>query len=881
MVDTGLGSGRLHFAGRDTELAALRRALRRPDCKAVVITGAHGVGKSRLAEEFSTGAGGRGGHRVVRVQATHSARALPLSALAPLLSSDVYAEEPAEFIRRVRRRMAAHRSSATTRTVLVVDDIQLLDPTSLALIALLLADSSLFLAVTLPDGADWPDVLRSLWREDALRHIALPTLGEEESARLLIATMGGPVAAPALRALWEASGGNALCLRELLRSALADGRLSPVHGVWCLTRPLAAVLPDALLDVRLRELTGPQRTLMELLAVCGPIGLRDGLTYVDADALAGLERQQLVESHLDGRREQLTLAHPMHARLLRAGITRLRARTLLLDQVGRVRGHGARRAGDPLALAGWELEATGTADPALLVRAAAQALHADDVDTMCRLARAALVHGPNTRAGLMLGEALGQRGEFGEGIAVLEDAFAAAREPDLHTAALTLAVHHFFGPGNMTRALAVIDEAGRRGGPCAEMAAWEATLLTSAGRTARARTVLDPWLPPSDGAEPSDSGVLLLQARLRVELSSGRPEDAVRSGRAAHAAHRVLADRSAVFYPARSLYLVAAALLEAGRFDEAERAASEGLEGLLRSPVPALVVWFGWVRGRIALDRGRCAEAVAHFREARAQAHLCGHRFAEQRALAGLVLAEAYAGRSAPETAVLASGSTDPHSPLAQADTLRAQAWSLRCRGRRHEAEAVLRAGAEAARAGEEFAAALTLEHDLLRWGDRDAAPRVRELAEDAQGPYAAARAAHARAVADRDPDALVAVADAWTAMGALLLAAESLAEAAGLWHASGGAAREGAGRRATARAHSLRRQCGDAATPALADLSTAVQLSPREREIARLAAHGHTSREIADQCSLSVRTVDNALGRVYRKLGIHDRGGLGRAWAL
>ncbi|MFI5825018.1 AAA family ATPase [Streptomyces rishiriensis] len=258
-MDTGLGGGRQHFDGRDTEMAALRRALRRPDCKAVVITGAHGVGKSRLVEEFSAGAGGRGGHRVVRVQATHSARVLPLSALAPLLPPDGYAEEPAEFIRRVRQRMAAHRASAATRTVLVVDDVQLLDPTSLALIALLSADSSLFLAVTLPDGADWPDVLRSLWREDALRHIPLSALGEEESARLLIATMGGPVAAPALRALWEASGGNPLCLRELLRSALADGRLSSVHGVWCLTRPLAPVLPGALLGSRDRP-AGAQRT---------------------------------------------------------------------------------------------------------------------------------------------------------------------------------------------------------------------------------------------------------------------------------------------------------------------------------------------------------------------------------------------------------------------------------------------------------------------------------------------------------------------------------------------------------------------------------------------------------------------------------------------
>ncbi|SDD85991.1 regulatory protein, luxR family [Streptomyces prasinopilosus] len=115
--------------------------------------------------------------------------------------------------------------------------------------------------------------------------------------------------------------------------------------------------------------------------------------------------------------------------------------------------------------------------------------------------------------------------------------------------------------------------------------------------------------------------------------------------------------------------------------------------------------------------------------------------------------------------------------------------------------------------------------------------------------------------------------------MGALLLAAESLAAAAGLWRVAGGAAREGAARRATARAHSLRRRCEGAATPALRDFSTAAELSPREWEIAQLAVHGHTGREIAGRCGLCVRTVDNALGRVYRKLGVHGRGGLGWVW--
>ncbi|MYW00550.1 helix-turn-helix transcriptional regulator, partial [Streptomyces sp. SID3343] len=69
--------------------------------------------------------------------------------------------------------------------------------------------------------------------------------------------------------------------------------------------------------------------------------------------------------------------------------------------------------------------------------------------------------------------------------------------------------------------------------------------------------------------------------------------------------------------------------------------------------------------------------------------------------------------------------------------------------------------------------------------------------------------------------------------------------------------------------------RCEGAATPALASLSTAAGLSVREHQIALLAAHGHTSREIAVTCGLSIRTVDNTLGRAYRKVGVRDRHGL------
>jgi DNA-binding CsgD family transcriptional regulator len=46
------------------------------------------------------------------------------------------------------------------------------------------------------------------------------------------------------------------------------------------------------------------------------------------------------------------------------------------------------------------------------------------------------------------------------------------------------------------------------------------------------------------------------------------------------------------------------------------------------------------------------------------------------------------------------------------------------------------------------------------------------------------------------------------------------------------------------------------------------------------LAASGMTNREVAQAAFLSPKTIDNVLGRVYRKLGIGSRAELGAIMA-
>lgn len=55
-------------------------------------------------------------------------------------------------------------------------------------------------------------------------------------------------------------------------------------------------------------------------------------------------------------------------------------------------------------------------------------------------------------------------------------------------------------------------------------------------------------------------------------------------------------------------------------------------------------------------------------------------------------------------------------------------------------------------------------------------------------------------------------------------------------------------------------------------DPSTLDELTPQERQIARLLAEGNTTREAAAAVFLSPKTVEYHLSHVYRKLGIHSR---------
>ncbi|HEY4690577.1 MAG TPA: response regulator transcription factor [Anaerolineae bacterium] len=72
------------------------------------------------------------------------------------------------------------------------------------------------------------------------------------------------------------------------------------------------------------------------------------------------------------------------------------------------------------------------------------------------------------------------------------------------------------------------------------------------------------------------------------------------------------------------------------------------------------------------------------------------------------------------------------------------------------------------------------------------------------------------------------------------------------------------------------RRVSGEAAVSG-AEPSPFEQLTPRQREILQLIAEGHSTHDIAQRLSISVKTVETHRAQLMERLGIHDIAGLVR----
>ena len=275
------------------------------------------------------------------------------------------------------------------RLVLFVDDMHLLDVTSAAFIGQLLDADLLFLVGTVRDGEALPGRPRRRLAAGRVRRIDLTDLHRNGVDTLLHLVLGGPVERTTINDFWEASRGNPLYVRELVLGALDGGHLFVQHGVWRLVGPLITT-------PRLREVVAARLRSLLAAGARRPRSRRrvgTGRAWRCSRPPSGATRWRRSTARVcstvrvDGRRQVVTLSHPQYREILRDRMPVLTRRRLLLDLADRIEAHGARRRDDPIRVALARLDATGSADAALLVQAARLARTDHDFVRVERLGR--------------------------------------------------------------------------------------------------------------------------------------------------------------------------------------------------------------------------------------------------------------------------------------------------------------------------------------------------------------------------------------------------------------------------------------------------------------------------------------------------------------
>lgn len=865
------------MVGRHEELERCLAALDGATFRVIAIHGSAGVGKSRFAEEALGGADGRG-WATVRARGSAAATAMPLSALAHVLPRQLldHRFDPVASYLQVVDALDERRSGRPL--VVLVDDLQWLDGSSSVLLGQLLDGDVVRLIATVRTGTTASDAVTALLRRDDVLRIDLEVLTPLEVDTLLHVVLGGPVDSVTRTALWSASSGNPLFVKELVLGSQSAGTLIERRGVWSLDGPLSTtpVLAD-LVEHRLRSFGEQARSVLDLLATWEPLGLGDLEAQFGRGPLDALDRGGMLELQLDGRRQQVGLAHPLYGEVLRAAMSPMARRRLLLDQADRIETWGARRRDDPLRVAIARLEGAGSADPRLVLTAARIARHGHDFDVVERLTRVQPGERASSDIALLRAEALHELGRYIEVEALLggmDSTTGTITSDDVQLVAMRVR-NLFWGLHRGDDALAIVRAARHRAANVAvadELVTDEAlTLLYSTGPI----VALEALAALSEQPEPR-ARVLAAIAEIPALIATGRCETAlVRAGEASRE-HRRLGEQVAIAHPGVHLVYRMQALTEAGRLSEAYALAERGFEQAATRGPPLGRDWYALGLGRAALLMGRPRTAQRWLSEGAVLSASAGFDGPHRLELSLLAVAQAWVDERDAAVATAAEVSSSRAGVVLPADQELGVAWAAVVAGDLGRGRAVLLHAAQQAEASGYRTSESWLLHDAARLGGADSVvARLEELAALCEGPVVGTYAAHARAVAERDADGLDAVTDRFESLGMLLFAAEAATRAAEA-HRRAGSARAATARAARARA--LAGHCEGARTPGLVTVDAVVPLTNREREIGVLAAGGATSKEIATQLFLSARTVDNHLQNIYAKLGITGRAELRRA---
>ena len=848
--------------GRTEELRTIEAAISASGSAGILVCGPAGVGKSRVAREALSAAASQGCEARWTVGAS-SARAIPLGAFTAWAPSGV--TDTVQLLQGVIESLTAQ--SSTTRVVVGVDDVHLLDDLSTFVVHQIVQRGAAKVILTVRDGVQIPAAIQEIWKAGHFDRLDLAQLSLDETTTLLSATLEGAVDSDAAQRLWKLTRGNVLYLRNIIEQEVADGRIVQVDGYWrWIGDPIMPPGLVELIESRIGDLPTPVSDVIDVLAVGEPIELAALTRITNAAAVEKAETRGLITLEHAGGGVEVRVAHPLYGevRRRRAAHTRLRRlRGLVASELATSSDRDDIRV--VVRRATLSLDSDLAPDADLLVRAAHGAVWLADLPLADRLAGAAIHAGAGPEPNLVRAHALSWLGRGEEAEAVLADIRASQLTDQDHARfAFLRSSNMLWALADPSRAKELIDEASRITPPHARRYIdafltiyWFAMDQPEAAVQASKDLALEDI--PVVGAE-------IAWALAQISADAGRTTEAVAAADAGYAVATRALDAPHMRFNIADAEVTA--LLLSGQVTDALDVAERTRQQAADLPGAAQLLGAA-VAGRAALGAGDLHSACLLLEQA-AEGLSASHP-----------VGWGYRYRIPHATALAIRGSTDEATAaLAALDKVQrrfrsldheqslARAWVAAGQGAVSEAITILLSAAERAKATRRFAAEVLCLQTATQFGDRTSAPRLHELESIVEGPRAGLAARFAEALRDGDGAELSSVSEEFERMGDLVAAVDAAAHAAAAYRRQD---KRGSALGCSTRAAALAEQCG-ASTPALRQAAGPLPLTDREAEIVMLIGEGLSNRAVAERLTLSVRTIESHIYRAMLKTGTTSR---------
>jgi len=830
----------------------------------VVLTGPAGMGKTTLADAVALDYPGPR-HRIV---GSPSASAVPLAPVASLVGDALGGA--AVLAARASLGLGRPASSATSATppLLVVDDINGLDDASATVLHQLLADGETRLVGTLRSGVSTSSAVDRLRRSLSTVEVTVPPLTEAEVVSMTERALGAPLTAPARARLASSAQGNPMYARELVEGSLAAGTLAPTGSGYAFRGdPVGTLQLEELVLARLAPLGRDQHRALEYLAVGGrlPHPVLDAL--IPAADLEDLERAGLIIARPDAPGLTIDVGHPLYRDMTRARLgplSRMRIFRELADALERAIPAATRSQDDHLRFAAWSVRSGAKLTPDAAVAAARRAIASGDTELAVELADHAAQDPDHAEAAIFAAHCASITGRHAHAAALLTRVKAQLTDPWARTAVLLKLAEEVWGTGDLAAGAEALAEASRLGGESqALVTASQAVHAVLGGQSASALAEARPLLRHEHPGVRYSACVAAATALIFTD----RADEAIATARA-YLDDPGQADIALVGDPAMPQALLLMAQLVAGEVAQAGDAARQRFE---LAPLESSAQANAWATMLVGLaaeasgDLDWAARTLAEGERAWVDLGIWGSSL-----WCGSLLVRTLAQRGDLEgaRAALVRVSGYPRMPgyIGNRYLPFAQAWVDALAGDRAAAASALAGALSDARATSQWTGWFEAWHEAGRLGLLDLLPPDADPPAP-NGRLSGARAALVAGLRSGDPALLSDAAERFRSCGTLLYAAEAAAAA----HRAAGD-----GRAATASdklTATLQAEVPAAETPLLGRARPRTgPLSPREREIAALAAGGLSNRAIADRLVVSERTVENHLYRVFIKLGVTGR---------